>query len=268
MTGTGSVPRLVVDGGTLNGGGTITVAPGTAAMNSANLDTGVTLRNQGTVSQDAALSLYNGAKVENQGTWNSPPSAGGWYVNTDNSAGVEFRNTVTGQVNVDPGASNAFLFYAPLVNNGTITTTSGSLQIVGGVSGTGSFVQTTPGELSVASGQTVDVFGLTFSGTGVVHVVSGGVLTGTGRCPGWWDGGTLNGGGSITVPAGGAAALDGANLDTGVTLRNQGTVNQSSALNLTTARRSTTRAPGTALRVQAAGTSTPTTRLAWSSATP
>ncbi len=88
-------------------------------------------------------------------------------------------------------------------------------------------MQTTPGELTVASGQTVDVTGLTFSGTGVVHVVSGGVLTGTGSVPRLVvDGGTLNGGGTITVPAGGTAALDGANLDTGVTLRNQGTVNQ------------------------------------------
>ena len=91
----------------------------------------------------------------------------------------------------------------------------------------------TPRELNVPGGSTVNVTGLTFSGTGVVHVTGGGVLTGTGSVPRLVvDGGTLNGGGTITVPAGGTAALDGANLDTGVTLRNQGTVNQASAVTL------------------------------------
>ena len=178
LTGTADV--LVTSSGTgatianvtISGPGKLTLGPSVSVTTTPTLD-GRPLVNQGTLTQTAsALNLYNGARVENQGIWNAPTS-GGFFVNTDSTPGVEFRNTVTGQVNVSPGAGNSFLFYAPLVNNGTITTTSGSLQIAGGVSGTGSFVQTTPGELTVASGKTVDVTGLTFSGTGVVHVVSG-----------------------------------------------------------------------------------------------
>ena len=106
LTGTGSVPHLVVDSGTLTGGGTITVPAGsTAALTSALLDAGVTLKNLGTVNQTGPLNLNNGSKVDNRGNWNTP-TTGGWYINTDGNVANLFTNTATGTVNVNPGAGN------------------------------------------------------------------------------------------------------------------------------------------------------------------
>ena len=164
--------------------------------------------------------------MENQGTWNTPTS-GGWYVNGDGNAGNLFTNTVacrSGQR--EPGRGQQLRHvYVPLVNNGTITTTSGVLSISNGVTGTGSFVQTNPGELQVSSGQTVRRDRTDLFPDRQRARDRGWAATGAGSVPRLVvDSGTLTGGDTITVPAGGTAALTSALLDAGVTLKNLGTV--------------------------------------------
>ena len=99
MVGTGTATNMVFNGGTLEGAGTLTLAPG----GTSSFVSGVTswlqgtakLLNKGTMTQASQIYLLNNPKVENQGTWTLTYPGPATY-NYDGLAKDPWLNTATG----------------------------------------------------------------------------------------------------------------------------------------------------------------------------
>lgn len=133
LTGSPTVTNLTAaPGGTITGGGTVTVTPvGTAQIDGLVIDGGATLRNQGALSQvgcTAPITLRNGSTLTNEGTWTLPC---GSAVQSEGSSGNLVRNATGGVIrSALPSAVQEYLFSARMTNDGTIEQSKGRIEIL------------------------------------------------------------------------------------------------------------------------------------------
>ena len=175
-----------------------------------------TLVNRGTINYADTCGiplLFSNGTVDNHGTITIGDNAQ-WINNGGtNSIHNETDGTITGNGTSTPGTINV-----PLDNDGTVTSTSGTLN-VGGTQPPGSFET---GSFTAAAGGTVALQNLELFGTptlgappggGTVAISSvnnnagSGATVPSGRTLDWVEGGTISGPGALTVAAGGTLRL-------------------------------------------------------------
>ncbi len=224
-----SVDSHWTGGGTLDAalGATLQLAP------AAGGDNGIQLSGTYTGSGGGAVELTTGAlQIGSSGaTFDFPHGLFQWRggsINVD--LGGTLTNTTTGFIGVDPGSGNSVaIMSGALALGGTINVESGTL-LLEAASVTGSDVSFT-----VAAGATVNLSGPAYTGSftgsgggtvgfGTLSVGSGGATFDFPAGMFQWDGGFVDGPGSLTNS--GAMTLDGAgdSLESGVVLVNSGTL--------------------------------------------
>ncbi|MBI3785777.1 MAG: hypothetical protein HY270_20480 [Deltaproteobacteria bacterium] len=216
-------------GGTMSGGGTTVVAAGGTLF----IDPGEsgfvafyggTLSNAGTTTwATGGWNIYVNTVINNTGTFNASTSG------LVQVLGVTFSfNHQAGGVFNKTGASTTTAFYGPFNNSGgTVNLASGTLTLAGGGTSTGTWsisagallslgVPYTFNDGSILGGAASANGNVTINGTllGAVDgsVVFNGGLNGTGKLTVsgtlHWTGGTMTGGGTTEVVAGGTLVID------------------------------------------------------------
>ena len=212
----------------LASGGSATLATSTSLA----LDSGYQFRNAGTVTQNSGAYIhfgYNGASgVTNTGTWSMRTTSDPLYNPSGNANIFETSAGGTVEVTLPATSSTMPLGYLPITNNGILHVTKGHLATSVGGAGTGTY--------QLASGTSLDLNGGTFpltgtqiTGPGQLNLNGGTATTNTNATlpTTSFNGGTLTGGGTFTIPASTTATIpngNSVNLNEGTTLRNEGTV--------------------------------------------
>jgi hypothetical protein len=248
------------NGGTMNAAGTTTIKSGaTLTLTGGNtfvLDD-YKLNNAGTTTWTGTGDLddNNGSVFSNTGTFNVQTDAnlvGGSATFANAGTFTKTSPSGTGTTRIDPTFNNT----------GTVTVTTGVLQLNGGGSNSSTFSVASGQTLQFTSGNTYTLStGATLMGSGLydinggfvvndisltvvdVTLENGGTLSGPGTLTvssafNWTSGGTMNAGGTTIIPAGATLTLGGGSstdvLDN-YTLNNAGTTNWTStgALDIT-----------------------------------
>jgi uncharacterized repeat protein (TIGR01451 family) len=205
--------QLTVNGGTLQGGGTITIptsqaATFTGSTSAMTITAGTTLDNFGSLtltSSANALSINSGATIKNEssgafGLFGDAP------INTDNVASPLINNI--GTLAKTGGTTSAI--NAPLNNSGTVNAGSATIGLAGSGTHSGSFVSGSTTSIAFGGSNTFNS-GTSFSGTAPVKFVAGtqtfnASINATGGIK--WEGGTIAGTGPLNVS--GTSSLNGA----------------------------------------------------------
>ena len=212
LKGSPAAANLVLNGGSLTGGGTITFPTGstvTITSQHVNIDGDTAVVNNGTLtSNDGTIYLYDGTFTNNATwTWKSPTNMP-IYDLTD-APGNVFTNAVGGTVDVAPALATdtTTLGDAPLVNNGTLKVSKGTLITGVGGLGTGTYNLLTGTQMRLDGGF-FDISGAEVIGAGQLVLNSGGAVTGTGSATNLViNDGTLAGTGTLTLVAGGTSSI-------------------------------------------------------------
>jgi RHS repeat-associated protein len=261
---------LTLNGGTVSGSGTLALSSAATATGGSTTFDGSTFRNDGQVTQSGGTSLHgaHNATIDNRGTWFLNTSACGncsydtgllWTSTTGDSVAPRFLNRSSGVLKrtagsvppriafgldndgaVDIASSNVYLAGgAPgTVSSGTWSGTStaralmlGSFTLGGNNTQVGSALELASGTLSVGSGDSARVGGLTVSG-GSLNIAgtlsirdSLTVATGGGQ--------TLGGAGELDLESSATASLGVSTYLDALKLVNYGTVTQSGSTSMT-----------------------------------
>ena len=248
LAGTQTFTGAVVwTGANLNSSGTTTIASGsTLAISGTNNHdfNGRALVNNGTVTWNAGdLRSGNGGTITNNATWNDASS--GFRFGSDYGGTVlTFTNSATGTYNKTVAGTTTF--QVPLINQGAVTVSAGTLSLAGGgsLSGSGTFTAASGtlvnfnSNYAIANGASLLGLGsyqllagtLTINGT--INVsnfnLGAGTLAGTQTFTGAvvWTGANLNSSGTTTIASGSTLAISGTNNHdfNGRALVNNGTV--------------------------------------------
>jgi hypothetical protein len=251
LDGTASASAFTMTGGTLGGGGTLTLPNGGTWSGGTMSGSGVTV-NQAALGVTAPVTL-GGRTLQNDGTLTLSANVAG-------NGTIANNGTLTTAADCSIGA---------IVNGAGAITTSNVLTLSGGGAYTGSLTATAPGTLAFGAGtHTVSGGGsiggsgtLLFSGaTATVGVpinvatlsvtggtatlnaaaaadafsMNGGTLGGSGTLTltngGNWSGGTMSGSGTTANPSSKTLSINGAVTLSGRTLQNAGTLSVNSAI--------------------------------------
>jgi RHS repeat-associated protein len=179
---------LDLAGNTLTNAGTLTIGPGgsTGAIVANDMNTGTnlggTLLNNGTIVEAGNLNLSDSVSIQNNSVYDFTADG-----SISTSAGTSLTNTATGTFEKTGGTGNSSIGATLLFNNqgGTVSATSGTLQLGGGTS--------TGGTYNAAAGAAIDLTGgtngaqsptftgtYTGSGAGTVEVIAGQLQIGGG----------------------------------------------------------------------------------------
>ncbi|NUQ44224.1 MAG: cadherin-like domain-containing protein, partial [Calditrichaceae bacterium] len=210
LTGGGSLHvsgAMNWSGGRLEGSDTVMVAAGAALAitNAADIEVNgkvLHLAGNGSWSGNGKLRLKNGAVVS--------IAAGATFALQSNAilemstGGGSIRNS---GVFSKTGGGAASDLTAPLINQGTVSVFSGTLQLKGGGSASGSVFETGSGNTLVFSGGTHDLDGVNFTGSGTVqfpdatiNALGGGITVGNGVSADLsGSNGKIQGGGPVTI---------------------------------------------------------------------
>ncbi|MBA2388946.1 MAG: hypothetical protein H0V67_01710 [Geodermatophilaceae bacterium] len=233
------------DNAIIDGPGTTTLAPGSQVVtNGLILDNGRRLLNQGSLTHNGCydyLYLYHGALIENAGLFTAASDCG-MRVFSDGTDGSRITNDVGGILEVGQAATDTYVLEAQLDNHGTVSVPSGSLVVRPLASSTGNYDLGVSGRLLIAAGGAMQVGPGTVTGSGTLVLsggtidvragavvgameLLGGTLTGdpTTRSLTGGSASTFTGGGVLTIPAEGTAAVDGLTVEGGSRLLNRGT---------------------------------------------
>jgi hypothetical protein len=214
-------------GGTLSGAGTTTIGSGVTLSipSGAALDDNHVLRNSGSATWGPIGYFYicNGAQFTNAsgGVFHLQDTGG--YALVDCGTGGSILNQAGGTITKDLGTNTSYLG-VPLDNHGTVSASTGILQVqagsrTGSTGDTGTFTTTSTGLLGL-NGGTRKFDGGTISGNGTY--VNGATVTGTPQIvKAIWDSGTFDYPGQATVT--GSLSVPGAATLYGK-IRNEGTV--------------------------------------------
>jgi adhesin HecA-like repeat protein len=233
----------------MSGGGVLTLAAGgTLAIEGTGAKTlsGYTLNNMGTVVWTGGdLRMSSTSTVDNSGLWDVQ---GDLFMDYYGSPISTFNNSGVFRKSVGIGTATVEIIFN---NSGSLEAQTGVVVLSGGGNDTGNFNVSQSAKLDMAGGTHLLDQGTSFSGEGPVRVSSGtvnagdtaddsvsminvelsggtlggvGILNVTGSMT--WTGGTMSGGGVLTLAAGGTLAIEGAGAKTlsGYTLNNMGTV--------------------------------------------
>ena len=218
------------------GNGSLTLAPGgtgsLATGTGLSVDNGYQLRNAGVVTQNGNAYVQFGStglnKVVNTGTWTMRTTAD--PLNNPSGNPNSFENGAGGTVEIALPATSSTtnLGYLPITNNGTLNVTKGHLATSVGGAGTGTYQLASGTSLDLNAG-TLPLAGTQITGPGQLNLNGGTVSTSaTANLPTTtFNGGTLAGGGTVTIPSGTTATFPTgayAIVDGGTTLRNEGAV--------------------------------------------
>jgi RHS repeat-associated protein len=222
--------NLFLDGGTMAGRGTVTIpSGGTSDLAGGTLSGGLHYVNDGTTTEAAVANIAVGdaSVIQNFGTMTLADNAtfqatdyntDGWIVNESGGSLSYTGSASSGSTNVDIPLDN---FGAVTVNKGTLYLSGTSGESYSGDSG--SYTTAAQGNLNLGGYRTL-AKSATFSGTGQV------TLTGTLQLnngtnisfPNILLEGDLSGKGTVTIPSGDSATLDGVQLTGGITVDNNG----------------------------------------------
>jgi hypothetical protein len=253
VAGSASVSNLQLDGGTVNGTGTLTptaftwnggtlsaptaVPPGgtltVAGGGSKSLNGNLTNNGTVNVTSNTDIGISTTPTITNNGTFNLQSD-----VSLTGSALFTNAGTLTKS---SPTTTGTTAFNPQLNNSGTVDVQSGTLQLTGGGAGTATSVWQAegPGALDVHTGTLALAGGATFTGLGVEETdffgtvqvngavtaqnftIAGGGLTGSGTFTVTgtldWTGGTINDpNGTISIPVGATLKVEG-NSDKSIT---------------------------------------------------